>query len=255
MRRTLPVLVAAALSLTITADAIGAGYATRTLKQGASGSDVRALQRYLDAAGYDTSADGQFGPATRGSVMAFESAEERTRERQGLARRAAHGAGSRERRRRRRGARRRRRPRRRTSAATGSPWPPPPHPTEVKVDHRGRQRDRHQAVQVRRRPRPLEGLAATTAPARSATCCTRAGLLNRARDSSGFMSWGERGRGTWITIRVEPGARLHDRRRPALRHKRPQADRQPLERADALCARLSRASPRRTLNSMAAPRA
>ena len=78
MRRTLPVLVAAALSLTITADAFGAGYATRTLKQGSSGSDVRALQRYLDQAGYDTSADGQFGPATRRSVMSFESAEQRT---------------------------------------------------------------------------------------------------------------------------------------------------------------------------------
>ena len=51
MRRSLPVLVAAALSLTIAADAIGAGYATRTLKQGSSGSDVRALQRYLDEAG------------------------------------------------------------------------------------------------------------------------------------------------------------------------------------------------------------
>ena len=78
MRRTLPVLVAVALSLTITAEAVGAGYATRTLSQGATGSDVRALQRYLDEAGYDTSADGQFGPATRRSVMSFESAEQRT---------------------------------------------------------------------------------------------------------------------------------------------------------------------------------
>jgi hypothetical protein len=32
-----------------------------------------------------------------------------------------------------------------------------------------------------------------------------AGLLNRALDSSGFMSWGEAGRGTWITIRSNPG--------------------------------------------------
>ena len=32
---------------------------------------------YLDRAGYDTAADGQFGPATRGSVVAFERAEER----------------------------------------------------------------------------------------------------------------------------------------------------------------------------------
>ena len=44
MPRKLPVALAAAvLSLTITADA--AGYATRTLQVGSSGSDVRALQR------------------------------------------------------------------------------------------------------------------------------------------------------------------------------------------------------------------
>ena len=32
-------------------------------QQGTSGSDVEALQRYLDDAGYDTTADGEFGPA------------------------------------------------------------------------------------------------------------------------------------------------------------------------------------------------
>jgi hypothetical protein len=31
-----------------------------------------------------------------------------------------------------------------------------------------------------------------------------AGLLNRALDSTGFMSYGERGRGTWVTIRSNP---------------------------------------------------
>jgi cell wall-associated NlpC family hydrolase len=31
-----------------------------------------------------------------------------------------------------------------------------------------------------------------------------AGLLSRALDSSQFMSWGEAGRGTWITIRTNP---------------------------------------------------
>jgi hypothetical protein len=31
-----------------------------------------------------------------------------------------------------------------------------------------------------------------------------AGLLNRALDSTGFMSWGERGRGTWVTVRSNP---------------------------------------------------
>jgi cell wall-associated NlpC family hydrolase len=32
-----------------------------------------------------------------------------------------------------------------------------------------------------------------------------AGLLSRPLDSSAFMSWGERGRGTWVTIRTNPG--------------------------------------------------
>ena len=31
-----------------------------------------------------------------------------------------------------------------------------------------------------------------------------AGLLNRALDSTGFMGYGERGRGTWVTIRSNP---------------------------------------------------
>ena len=32
-----------------------------------------------------------------------------------------------------------------------------------------------------------------------------AGLLSRALDSSGFMRWGQRGRGQWITVRSNPG--------------------------------------------------
>ena len=78
MRSKLPVALAAVLSLTIPADAAGAGYATRTLRIGSSGSDVRALQRYLHRAGYDTTADGAFGPATRRSMMSFERAEQRS---------------------------------------------------------------------------------------------------------------------------------------------------------------------------------
>src|ERR687889_520787 len=57
--------------------ALAGSYASRTLALGSSGSDVVKLQRYLDRAGYDTSADGQFGPATRRSVVRFERAEER----------------------------------------------------------------------------------------------------------------------------------------------------------------------------------
>ena len=68
MRRMLPVLAVAAVGLTITSEALAASYASRTLRVGSNGSDVRALQRYLDKAGYDTTSDGEFGPATRRSV-------------------------------------------------------------------------------------------------------------------------------------------------------------------------------------------
>jgi hypothetical protein len=33
----------------------------------------------------------------------------------------------------------------------------------------------------------------------------KAGLLDEPLDSTGFMSWGEPGRGTWITVRANPG--------------------------------------------------
>jgi peptidoglycan hydrolase-like protein with peptidoglycan-binding domain len=203
MRRTLPVLVAAALSLTITAEALGAGYATRTLAQGSSGSDVRALQRYLDAAGYDTSADGQFGPATRRSVMAFESAEQRS-----VNGRASRGE--------------QRMVRARASAAGGDDEPSTAPTEKAYIGNDGL------AVAPASAPDEVKaiieaGNAIATKPYKyggghsrwndSGYDCSgsisyvlhAAGLLNRALDSSGFMSWGERGRGTWVTIRSNPG--------------------------------------------------
>jgi peptidoglycan hydrolase-like protein with peptidoglycan-binding domain len=201
MRRTLPVLVAAALSLTITAEAVGAGYATRPLRQGASGSDVRGLQRYLDQAGYDTTADGQFGPATRRSVMSFESAEQRT----------VNGSASRG---------EQRMVRARASAAGGDE--PSEAPTETAyIGSDGL------AVAPSSAPEEVQaiieaGNAIATKPYKygggharwndSGYDCSgsvsyvlhAAGLLNRAVDSTGFMSWGEAGRGTWITIRSNP---------------------------------------------------
>lgn len=75
MRRTLLVLAAAAVSLIPAADAMAASYASRTLALGSSGSDVRALQRYLDRAGYETGVDGEFGRGTRTSLKSFEVAE------------------------------------------------------------------------------------------------------------------------------------------------------------------------------------
>jgi peptidoglycan hydrolase-like protein with peptidoglycan-binding domain len=70
-------LAAAALALIPAADAAAAPYASRTLATGSSGSDVKALQRYLDRAGYDTAADGEFGSGTASSVRSFEADKQR----------------------------------------------------------------------------------------------------------------------------------------------------------------------------------
>jgi cell wall-associated NlpC family hydrolase len=203
MRRTLPVLVAAALSLTVTAEAVAAGYATRTLSQGSSGSDVRALQRYLDAAGYDTTADGQFGPATRRSVKSFEAAEQRR----------VNGRASRA---------EQRMVRARASAAADDQEPSDTPATEkAYIGSDGL------AVAPSSAPAEVQaiieaGNAIATKPYKYGGGHTRwndtgydcsgsvsyvlhaAGLLNRALDSTGFMSYGERGRGTWVTIRSNP---------------------------------------------------
>jgi peptidoglycan hydrolase-like protein with peptidoglycan-binding domain len=46
----------------------------RTLRQGMRGHDVRVLQSYLTIAGFPTTVDGDFGPKTRSSAVAFQRA-------------------------------------------------------------------------------------------------------------------------------------------------------------------------------------
>jgi peptidoglycan hydrolase-like protein with peptidoglycan-binding domain len=206
MRRTLPVLAATALSLTITAESVAAGYATRTLKMGSSGSDVRVLQRYLDTAGFDTDVDGQFGPGTRRSVMSFETAESRR----------ANGKAS---------TTEQRLVQTRAEAAE-PPVAEAPAPTApVEKAYVGAD---GLAVAPASAPPEVQaiiaaGNAIATAPYKyggghgrwvdSGYDCSgsvsyvlhAAGLLDTALDSSGFMDWGGPGRGTWVTIRSNPG--------------------------------------------------
>src|SRR3954452_3451549 len=206
MPRKLPALAVAVLSLIVTAEASAAGYATRTLRVGSSGSDVRAFQRYLDRSGFDTSADGAFGPATRRSVMAFERAADHrvngvaSRAEQRLARAkasAADGGGS-----------------------GGEAVQPAPEKGYVNSN----------GLAVAPASAPAEVQAIIDAGNRIATKpykyggghgrwndtgydCSgsvsyvlhAAGLLSSPLDSSGFMRYGDAGRGTWITIRTNPG--------------------------------------------------
>ena len=205
MPRKLPALAVAVLSLIVTAEASAAGYATRTLRVGSSGSDVRSFQRYLDRAGFDTSADGAFGPATRQSVMAFERAEDHrvngvaSRSEQRIARAKAAAAGG--------------------GDSGGEPVQPAPE--KGYVDSNGL------AVAPSSAPAEVQALVAAgnriaTKPYRYGGGHARwndtgydcsgsvsyvlhaAGLLSRSLDSTGFMRYGDAGRGTWITIRSNP---------------------------------------------------
>jgi cell wall-associated NlpC family hydrolase len=58
---------------TVPAQAGATAFGKRVLHQGLQGHDVRVLQRYLDRVGIGTTADGEFGPATRQSVVTWES--------------------------------------------------------------------------------------------------------------------------------------------------------------------------------------
>ena len=202
MRRTLPALAVVALSLTAVADAAAASYASRTLKVGSSGSDVRALQRYLDRAGFDTTADGQFGPATRRSVRGFELAESRR----------VNGAASRSEQR-----------LVQQRAETATPEQAPAAPTEKAYVG-----DDGLAVAPASAPEEVKQIIAAgneiaTKPYKygggharwndSGYDCSgsvsyvlhAAGLLETPLDSSGLMRWGSAGRGDWITVRSNPG--------------------------------------------------
>jgi len=202
MHRTLRAGVAAvALTLIPVAGASAAPYASRTLSKGTSGSDVEALQRYLDDAGYDTTADGEFGPRTARSVRSFEAAEQRavdgraTRSDQRLVKSRAEEA---------------------------EPTPAAEATEEAYVDDEGL------AVAPTSAPAEVQaiieaGNKIATKPYRyggghgrwrdSGYDCSGsvsyalhgAGLLDTPLDSTGFMSWGERGKGDWVTIYANAG--------------------------------------------------
>ncbi|HEV3378765.1 MAG TPA: peptidoglycan-binding domain-containing protein [Thermoleophilaceae bacterium] len=187
------------------ADAAAAAYGSRTLRQGSTGSDVKRLQRYLDRVGYDTSADGIFGPATARSVKSFELDEDRrpngaaTRFEQRLVRARAADASEEE-----------------VEAA------PAPAGEEAYIDENGL------AVAPASAPAEVQAIIAAaneiaTEPYKyggghgrwndSGYDCSGsisyalhgAGLLDTALDSSGFMSWGAAGRGEWVTIYAHGG--------------------------------------------------
>jgi cell wall-associated NlpC family hydrolase len=202
MHRTLRAGAAAvALTLICAVNAAAAPYASRTLSKGTSGSDVETLQRYLDDAGYETTADGEFGPATARSVRDFEAAEQRAVD--GKATRSDQQLVQ-------------------TRAEEGDTAPAVEDTEEAYVDDNGL------AVAPASAPEEVQEIIAAgnkiaTKPYRyggghgrwrdSGYDCSGsisyalhgAGLLASPLDSTGFMSWGERGKGEWVSIYANAG--------------------------------------------------
>jgi putative peptidoglycan binding protein len=206
-RRLAVIVASSAGALALIAPAADAArFGKRTLRKGMHGSDVRTLQRYLDRVGHQTAVDGEFGRRTGRAVKAFERDEGRrpdavvTRSDARLLRRRA-----------------------RQAADSAQPAPPPEAPGEKAT----LTEDGLAAAPASAPPEVKAVIAAGNRIAKkpykyggghgrwrdSGYDCSgsmsyalhAAGLLDKSLDSTGFMRWGRRGRGRWITTRANSG--------------------------------------------------
>jgi cell wall-associated NlpC family hydrolase len=201
-RSLLPGLLLAGI-LILAPAAEAAKFGSRTLHKGMSGSDVKTLQRYLDRVGQETTADGEFGRATARSVRGFEA--DAARDVDGVVTRPDAKALK-------------------TEVKASSA------PTETPVPATGQATLTDEGLAIAPADAPEEvkeiieaGNEIATKPYKyggghakwkdSGYDCSGsvsyalhgAGLIKRAMDSSELMSWGVHGRGTWVTIRSNPG--------------------------------------------------
>jgi cell wall-associated NlpC family hydrolase len=204
VRRALAFVVAG-VALAIPANANAARYASRTLDQGMHGGDVKQLQRYLTKAGHRTRRDGDFGPRTMRALEATERDLElhadgvATRREQRAIQRAVDDPGT-----------------------GGTAYAPPPtaHGTP---GAKGRVTSDGFGVPPASAPRVVKRLvAAGNAIAKSpykwggghrnwddtgydcsgsvSYALHGGGLLSSPLVSGDFVDWGDRGRGSWVTI-------------------------------------------------------
>jgi hypothetical protein len=175
----------------------------RVLRMGSHGRDVRALQRALTRLGRPTAVDGRFGPATRRSVRRYERGERLRRD--GVVSRP-QGRGMRARLRRLRAAQ----PPapaapKATLSADGrtatapAEAPPAVHAAVAAANRITRKPYRYGGGHGRFEDRGYDCSGAVSYVLHGA------GLLRRSLDSTGFMTYGSRGRGRWMTIHAHGG--------------------------------------------------
>jgi cell wall-associated NlpC family hydrolase len=177
-------VAAVAFTLIPVADAAAASYASRTLSKGTSGGDVEKLQRYLDESGYATTADGEFGPATAQSVRSFETAEEGSvdgkatpSEQRLVQSRAEEG----------------------DTEVTSEAVPPEVQEIIDAADEIATKPYKYGGGHGRWRDSGYDCSGSVSYALHGA------GLLDTPLDSTGFMSWGEAGKGKWVTIYANAG--------------------------------------------------
>jgi cell wall-associated NlpC family hydrolase len=204
MARTirLALVFGALLALVVAPTANAARYGSRTLKQGMQGSDVKTLQRYLTKAGFRTSRDGEFGRGTTRSVKRFEL-KNRLR-RNGVVTRSDA-----------------RKIRRAAIAASTEQETTAPSPTKARIRNglaiapaNAPERVKQviaAANRIAKKPYVYggghgDGESSGYDCSGSLSYALKGGrMLGRSLDSSGFMRYGRRGRGAWITTRANSG--------------------------------------------------
>ena len=203
----------AAMAVLIVPASADASYAKRTLRQGSQGSDVKTFQQYLKTAGFKTSATGYYGTQTSGAERAFEEQAGRTvdgvatRKEQKMLRKAAKtgviDAGG-------NGGQQYQAPQgnpteRATISSDGrTAIAPDSAPQQVKDAIAA-------ANRITRKPYKYGGGHGKWED--SGYDCSGSvsyamhggGLLKRPLDSTGFESWGQAGKGEWITVYANAG--------------------------------------------------